>query len=364
MILSIEKGCFSYKQNKDNLLLKNISFTAHPGDLIAILGPNGAGKTTLLRCIMGFLHWNSGQSCLDGRDITSISQKQLWRSLAYVPQAKHTSVAYTAEQMILLGRSSHFSMLSRPKRSDMDKVHEIMEKLHILKLAEKKCSEISGGELQMVLMARALVAEPQILILDEPESNLDFRNQLLILETMSELAANGMTCIFNTHYPAHALQRANKAFLLSEKGDYVFGDVNSVVTEHNIELAFGIKAIIGEIETPGNILQDVVPLRVSNQKTYEKAMTCTDRSSEQSLAVIAIITNDYCMSQKINELLHEYRKYVIGRMGMPYPDSGVFIINITLDAPVNAIQALVCKLNILPGVSVKATFSPEILDCM
>lgn len=359
MILSIENGCFSYKHNKNNLLLNNISFTARPGDLIAILGPNGAGKTTMLRCIMGFLHWNSGRSCLDGRDIKSIPYRQLWRSLAYVPQAKHTVAAYTVEQMILIGRSSHFRMLSKPKAEDMNKVYEIMEKLHISKLAKKKCSEISGGELQMVLMARALAAEPEILILDEPESNLDFRNQLLVLETMSELIVNGMTCIFNTHYPAHALQRANKALLLSEKGDYVFGDVNSVVTEPNIELAFGVKAVIGEIETPCNILQDVVPLHITSQKTDKKAMTYTDRSTEQSLAVFAIITNNYCMAKKINELLHECSKYVIGRMGMPYPERGVFIINVTLDAPVNAIQELICKLNALPGVSVKTTFAPR-----
>lgn len=265
MILSVESGCFSYKHDKEKLLLKDINFTANKGELIAILGPNGAGKTTMLRCIMGFLHWNSGRSLIDGRDITSIPYRQLWRSLAYVPQAKHTSAAYTVEQMILIGRNSYFGMLSRPQAKDMDKVYEIMEKLSISKLAEKKCSEISGGELQMVLMARALVVEPQILILDEPESNLDFRNQLLILDTMSELASNGMTCIFNTHYPAHALQRANKALLLSGKGDYVFGDVNSVITKRNIELAFGVEAVICEIETPEGILKDVIPLRVTSK---------------------------------------------------------------------------------------------------
>jgi iron complex transport system ATP-binding protein len=261
--------------------------------------------------------------------------------------------------MILLGRSSHFGMLARPKAEDMDKVHEIMEKLHISKLAEKKCSEISGGELQMVLMARALAAEPQILVLDEPESNLDFKNQLLVLETMSELVANGMSCIFNTHYPAHALQRANKAFLIGEKGDYIFGDASSVVTEQNIELAFGVKAVIGEIETPGSILQDVVPLRVASRRDDEKALMRMECSAEKSLAVISIIANDNNMAEMINELLHEYGQYVIGRMGMPYPDCGVFIINVTLHAPADAVQALVCRLNILPGVSVKTTFAPE-----
>ena len=362
MILSVENGCFSYKNDSNKLILKNINFKVSPGEIAAILGPNGAGKTTLLRCIMGFLKWRSGKSLLDGRDISSIPYRKLWSSIAYVPQAKHAAVSFTAEQMILLGRSSHFNMLSKPKAEDVDKVHEIMKKLHILKLKDKKCSEISGGELQMVLMARALAAEPEILILDEPESNLDFKNQLLVLQTMSELAANGMSCIFNTHYPAHALQRANTALLLSSDGDYIFGDTNSVVTEKNIELAFGVKTVIGEIETPGNILQDVVPLHVTEKKTDGK-MIKTDLK-DQSIAVIAIITNDFNMADKINELLHVYNKYLIGRMGMPYLDHNLFIINITLDAPFNVVQSLVSKLNILPGVSVKTTFAPQVPDLM
>jgi iron complex transport system ATP-binding protein len=355
MILSVENGCFSYKNDKNKLILNNINFKANPGEVLAILGPNGAGKTTMLRCIMGFLKWTSGKSCIDGKDINLIPYRKFWSSIAYVPQAKH-AVPYTAEQMILLGRCSYFGMLSQPKSEDVDKVHGIMEKLHILKLKDKKCTEISGGELQMVLMARALAAEPKILILDEPESNLDFKNQLLILQTMSHLAANGMSCIFNTHYPAHALQRANKALLLSENGDYIFGDSHSVVTEKNIELAFGVKAVIGEIETSGNILQDIVPLHVTN-KTDGK-MKRAD-SKEQRIAVIAIITNDYNMAGNINNLLHVYNRYLIGRMGMPYHEHNLFIINVTLDAPENIVKALTSKLNVLPGVNVKTTFAPE-----
>ena len=186
MILSVENGCFSYKHSKDNLL-ENINFSVEPGDLVAILGPNGAGKTTLLRCIMGFLKWNSGKSTLDGENIRDIPHKKLWKDIAYVPQAKSTVAAYTVEEMVLLGRSSHFSMLSLPKEQDLEIVHKVMDEMNLTKFTHKKCSQISGGELQMVLIAGALVSEPKILILDEPESNLDFKNQLLILDTMLSL---------------------------------------------------------------------------------------------------------------------------------------------------------------------------------
>ncbi len=166
--------------------------------------------------------------------------------------------------MVLLGRSSRFNILSKPKVKDIEEAEKVLNLLGLLGLKEKKCSQLSGGELQMTLIARALVSEPSVLILDEPESNLDFKNQLLVLETMSKLAAGGLTCIFNTHYPAHALQRANKALLLGKRIEPVFGDTHSVVTEKNIERAFSVKAIIGGIETPGNILQDVIPLYITD----------------------------------------------------------------------------------------------------
>lgn len=359
MILSVENGCFSYKKsNNKKLLLENINFSVNSGDLVAILGPNGAGKTTLLRCIMGFLKWTKGRSTLDNQDIRNISYKKLWAEIAYVPQAKSTTSAYTVEEMILLGRSSHFSLLSMPKDEDIKKVHQVMEEMNLLKYRDKKCSEISGGELQMVLIAKALASEPKILILDEPESNLDFKNQLIILDTMSKLSQNGISCIFNTHYPVHALQRANKSFLLSKSGEYLFGETEDVITEENIEKAFGVKAIIGEIETPSNILQDVVPLSIT---TIDNDSDFNMRSvkDERKVAVISIVTTDASLSDKINMIIHNNKKYVIGRMGMPYADKGVFIINITLDAPEYIIKSMISKLNLLRNISVKAIFAQD-----
>ena len=357
MILSVENGCFSYKNSKDKLLLEDINFSVEPGDSLAILGPNGAGKTTLLRCIMGFLKWSSGKSTLDGENIRNIPNKKLWNNIAYVPQAKSTVAAYTVEEMVLLGRSSHFSMLSLPKEEDLEIVHKVMEEMNLTRYAHKKCSQISGGELQMVLIAKALVSEPKILILDEPESNLDFKNQLLILDTMTKLTNKGISCIFNTHYPTHALQRANKAFLLSKSGEYLFGETREVITEKNIEKAFGVKAVIGEIETPSNILKDVIPLEITQTSDINALLSKDELSTERKVAVVSIITDHSDVSEKINKLLGKNKKYIIGRMGMPYEDRGISIINVTLDAPEYVIQTLVSQLGFLSGVSVKAIYS-------
>lgn len=273
MNLRVENGSFYYKKNDQ--IFENINFEVDSGEILAILGPNGAGKTTMLRCITGMLRWKSGRSLLDDENIAQMAPRKLWSKMAYVPQAKNVSSAYTALEMVLLGRSSHLNIFEAPKRADVDKAMEVLDFLGIAHLAEKKCSEVSGGELQMILIAKALAAEPKVLILDEPESNLDFKNQLVVLEAMTNLAKQGMTCVFNTHYPAHALQRAGKSLILSNGGEYVFGNTPEVVTEENIRKAFGVDAVIGEIETAGGIVQNVIPVGIAAKKeakAYESSI--------------------------------------------------------------------------------------------
>ena len=261
MRLNVENGSFYYKKNVP--IFENINFEVSEGEILAVLGPNGAGKTTLLRCITGMLKWRAGKSLLDGEDIGTMLPRKLWSKMAYVPQAKTVASAYTALEMVLLGRSSHLNLFEAPKETDVEKAMEVMSFLGIAHLAEKKCSEVSGGELQMILIAKALASEPKVLILDEPESNLDFKNQLVVLDAMSSLAASGMTCVFNTHYPAHALQRAGKSLILSKGGEYVFGATSEVVSEENIRKAFGVEAIIGEVEASGITVKNVVPVGIT-----------------------------------------------------------------------------------------------------
>ena len=355
MNLTVNHGGFFYQ--KDTPVFKDINFSVDSGEILAILGPNGAGKTTLLRCITGMLKWKNGESLLDGEPIHNMTAKKLWRHMAYVPQAKGTSSSYTTFEAVLLGRSSRLNAFSTPKQEDLEKAREVMEQLGIAHLMEKKCSAISGGELQMVLIARALASEPQVLILDEPESNLDFKNQLIVLDTITRLAQQGMACIFNTHYPAHALQRSHKALILSRGGEYVFGNTACVVTEENIRNAFGVNAIIGEVETPENILQNVIPLTISSGSPA----SAEDRN-RRSIATITIIANSNQMADKINALLHEYGHMMIGRMGMPYREFGLYLINITLDGNREAILELSHRLGILPDVSVKTTFAKGTFD--
>ena len=350
MNLTVQNGSFGYQ--KDTPVFQDVNFSVDSGEILAILGPNGAGKTTMLRCITGMLKWRTGQSLLDGEPIHTMSAGRLWRKMAYVPQAKAATSAYTAFETVLLGRSSHLNVFFAPGKKDLQKAAEAMELLGITNLMDQKCSAISGGELQMVLIARALAAEPQVLILDEPESNLDFKNQLVVLDAVTKLALGGMTCIFNTHYPAHALQRAGKSLILSRGGAYVFGSTASVVTEENIRKAFGVEAVIGQIETPGNVLQNVIPLQIAREDIRP-----AQSGRQRCIATVTIIANSNRMADKINHLLHEYGSMMVGRMGMPYRECGLYLINITLDGSRERILELSQKLNILPDVSVKTTFA-------
>ncbi|MGN0335832.1 MAG: ABC transporter ATP-binding protein [Lachnospiraceae bacterium] len=261
MKLSVENGCFSYEAGHQ--ILKDINFSVESGELLAILGPNGAGKTTLLRCIMGFLSWERGRSLLDGEEMHRMSQKKLWQKIGYVPQAKINSSALPVSDMILLGCTNRLNVFETPGEAERTEVEKIAGQLGIHSLLHKKCNEISGGELQMVLIARALAARPKLLVLDEPESNLDFKNQLIVLDTMSGLVSEGMCCIFNTHYPTHALMRADKSLILQKNGEAFFGKTQQIITEENIESAFSVETVIGEVKRHGNIYRSILPLRIS-----------------------------------------------------------------------------------------------------
>ena len=373
-LLKVENGSFAYRGGPQ--ILDNINFEVNAGEILAVLGPNGAGKTTLLRCMMDMLRWDSGRSLLDGEDIHSMPARKLWSRMAYVPQAKSAASSYTAFQTVLLGRSSRIGTFSSPSAEDMEKAEAVMRQLGILDLADKQCYAVSGGELQMVLIARAMASEPDILWLDEPEANLDVSNQLVVLDTISTLAADGVACVFNTHYPAHALQRAHRSLILNKGGGCISGSTPEIVTEDNIRRAFGVNAVIGEIETAESVLKNVMPLSIAETRQggpepgapseaagltgHEAANAdAAGRNDEGCIASVSIIMKDNATADKVNSLLHEYNHLLIGRMGLPHRGRGLYIINITLDGAGSEIGALSHRLSLIPGISVKTTDAGE-----
>jgi iron complex transport system ATP-binding protein len=262
MKFEVKKGCFGYASGRK--ILNDITFSIKEKEILSILGSNGVGKTTLLKCTLGLLEWNSGQTLIDNKNIVEMTHRELWQRIGYVPQAKLSTFAYTVDEMVLLGRNSHLKMLEQPGKKDKDIAKQCIEKIGIGYLKGKLCSKISGGELQMVLIARALAAEPNLLILDEPESNLDFKNQLIVLETIKNLRdEEGISSIVNTHYPAHAITISNKALILNRNGTSSFGEADSIIVEHNLQRAFGVNVKIEDVYHQEKKYTCVLPISIA-----------------------------------------------------------------------------------------------------
>ena len=270
MRFEVKNGWFSYPGGKG--ILKNISFSAEPGSTITILGPNGVGKTTLLRCMLGFLPWSSGQTLLDGQDIRRMKPAELWKRAAYVPQAKAMVFPGTCFDMVLLGRSAYLSLFGIPGKKDREIAMKAMERAGVAHLADRSLAEVSGGELQLTLIARALAAEPELLILDEPETGLDFRNQLIVMNLIERLCAEeGLAAILNTHYPEHAVSMNGETLLLFRDGSHLFGPTAEVLTADNMREAFGVEVRMREETIGGKHYTSLIPLTLVPQERKEAA---------------------------------------------------------------------------------------------
>jgi len=243
MQLGVRNGSFGY--TKEHTLLRDISFTLEQGRIMSILGQNGIGKTTLLKCLIGLLKWRKGQTLVDGKPFNSIKECE---SIGYVPQAHPTVFAFTVSELAAMGRARYVPLFGKPSRRDRQKVMEALETVGIIDLKDRLCSQLSGGQLQLVYIARALVNEPQLLIMDEPESHLDFRNQYIILNLIKKLREDrGISCIINTHYPDHALKISDYTLMLG-RGRYIFGCSDDIVTEKNMKEFFEVNVKILSIQ--------------------------------------------------------------------------------------------------------------------
>ena len=258
-MLQVTNGTFGY--HKQAPLFEDVSFTLEKGEILTILGPNGSGKTTMLKCMTGMLQWQGGQTLLDGRPLALLDRKTLWKKVSYTPQSHKVVFSYTLLEMVLMGRAPYVSIFSAPGLRDYDLARRSLEDVGISHLAEKSFSRISGGEMQLVLIARSLVSEPDILILDEPESHLDFKNQLRVLHLIRELArTKQIICIINTHHPDHALQISDKTLMLGKNKGHMVGKSEQVITEANIETIFGVRVKIVSFHDGEKTRRTIVPL--------------------------------------------------------------------------------------------------------
>lgn len=269
MGIEVKNGTFGYGARP---VIKSLDLPVRDNKVLTVLGKNGVGKTTLLKCMMGFLKWRSGTTLLDGKPLESYAQREIWQRISYVPQAKRSPFAFTVLDTVVMGLNASTKLFSVPSRQDYEKARAVLDELGMAPMAEKDSSEISGGELQMILIARALVSEPAILILDEPESNLDMRNQLRVLETIEKVSQAGKTtCIINTHFPEHALSISDDTLFLGGGDLVLLGPTRDVVTKENIRDFFGVHACIVPVEID-------LPSRTADGQATADGSTCERRT--------------------------------------------------------------------------------------
>lgn len=218
------------------------------GQVFALLGPNGRGKTTLLKILLGVLRPTEGKVEVHGR-------------VAFVPQLFQVSFDYSALDMVLMGRARKIGLFSQPTSADQAAALQAMERFEMGHLAQRPFHELSGGQRQLVILARALVAEAEILILDEPTSALDLKNQGLILAWIDRLVRrDGLTVIFTTHHPHHAHAVADQALLMFDQQDYACGPVEEVLTENQLQRLYGVPLRKLSYDYQGQVLQTLVPV--------------------------------------------------------------------------------------------------------
>jgi len=230
--------CFAYGTHP---VFRDIGFSLERGELLGLLGPNGSGKTTLFRCILGLDHRYTGEVFLEGENIRHKSPAAMSRLAAYVPQAHHPSFNYTVMDMVLMGTSSGKREWAVPGHRERAAAEEALAKINFLDFRSRNFRELSGGEQQMVLIARALAQGTRILIMDEPTANLDYGNQLRLLMTISGLSKQGYSILLSTHNPEHAFLFARRVLAIHNHALAAMGPPAEVLTSELMHTLYGVK---------------------------------------------------------------------------------------------------------------------------
>ena len=241
MILSGHNLTIGYR---DRVVGNHLDISLKTGEVLALLGPNGGGKTTLLKTLLGLLPPKGGEVRLGDRPLASYTLRERARRIAYVPQSHGATFGFMVETFVLMGRTAHGTLFSRPSTADPAIAARMLERFGIAHLADRPYTKISGGERQLALLARALAQEPKFVVLDEPTASLDFGNQGRVMREIRALGASGHGVLFTTHDPNHAMRAADRAFLLRQGVHMADGEVRTVLNRAQLEALYGAKLAV------------------------------------------------------------------------------------------------------------------------
>ena len=237
MSIQVNNLSFSYGQKN---VLHDICFSAEKGEFLSILGPNGAGKSTLFRCILGLLPGYSGEVLVNKHNIKGLSARDASRQIAYIPQKSHCVFHYNVLDIVLMGRTNRASAFGNPRKEDEQASINALQRVGICALKDRCFHKLSGGEQQLVLIARALAQDAPILLLDEPTANLDFGNQILVLEQAKKLAREGYTVIQTTHHPEQSYLFSDRILALQNGRILVNGKPAEVLNNEMMKQLYNV----------------------------------------------------------------------------------------------------------------------------
>lgn len=268
---------------RERTVINSISFNINAGEVIGLLGANGCGKTTLIKTILGLLPVQGGEVLLDGKNIRNWTSAQIARVIGYIPQMHTPPFPFQVLDVVLMGRTAHIRPFASPAKKDVKIAEQALEMLNISYLQDRIYTEISGGERQLVLIARALAQEPRILIMDEPTASLDFGNQIKVLSHVRQLAGLNIAVLMSCHFPEHAFIYTSRAILLNEGTILHSGTPGETITSESLETLYGVEVDIVTVKNRMNQeLQVCIPSRSLVEQ--DKSLQLIERRKEYALA--------------------------------------------------------------------------------
>ncbi|MBN2721578.1 MAG: ABC transporter ATP-binding protein [Campylobacterales bacterium] len=238
-IIAVKDLHFSYHKHT---VLEGVDLSLHRGEVVSLLGSNGCGKSTLIRLMLGLMHADHGDIWLNNKTINNYSHKEIAEHIAYIPQYHNVPFNYTVMEMVMMGRVGKLGFFAAPSHKDREIAHESLHRIGIEDLSSRPFGQLSGGQKQMVLLARALTQEVDTFIMDEPVSGLDYGNQIRLLGLISELSTQGYTFLKTTHYPDHALMVSSRVVVMNKGRIIADGKPDDVITTSMIHDVYGINA--------------------------------------------------------------------------------------------------------------------------
>lgn len=256
MSIDVSNLSFSYGKHQ---VLHDITLSIPDATLVNVLGPNGVGKSTLFRCILGLNANYQGQVLVNGKNMKSLSVKERAREISYIPQSHAPIYDYEVIDVVLMSTGADLGMLRSPGPRHVERAWQALERVGIGHLAHRTYTQISGGEQQLVLIARALAQNARTIIMDEPTSALDYGNTVRVLSCVRQLAREGLSIVQSTHQPDQAFLYSDKTLVINEGRVFAFGNPKDVITAELVSAIYGVDVEVNSLY--GDKVRVCVPVR-------------------------------------------------------------------------------------------------------